>query len=63
MPEILWLSGLLLLVSGLFLLAGYQEHKRSLLVLDNISYLILNVIQEHEEKRYGTEKHEGTDTE
>ena len=41
MNEILFLSGLLVAVSGLFLIGGYLEHKKSLLILDNISDLAL----------------------
>lgn len=49
MSEILWLSGLICAISGLFLIAGYLEHRKALLVLDSI-------IQDSEGK-----KHEGTD--
>ena len=60
MDKILFLSGLLVAVSGVFLISGYLEHKKSLLILDNLSYLIFKINQEREEK-YKAAKHEGTD--
>ena len=49
--EILWLSGLLVAVSGLFLWVGYIEHQRAIRLMENLSDFI-----------FGAAKHEGTDT-
>lgn len=51
MNEILYLSGLLVAVSGLFLLAGYIEHQKAIQLMDNLSDYI-----------FGNVKNEGTDT-
>ena len=58
---ILLLSGLLLAVSGLFLIGGYLEHRKSLLILDNLAYIILRIQKKWEEEQKEF-KHEGTDT-
>ncbi len=51
MNEILFLSGLLVAVSGLFLLAGYIEHQKAIQLMENMSdYMSVRV------------KNEGTDT-
>lgn len=50
MNKILILSGLLVAVSGLFLIAGYIEHQRAIRLMENLSDFI-----------FGAAKHEGTD--
>ena len=51
MFETLFLSGLLVAVSGFFLLFGYIEHQRAIQLMENLSDFI-----------FGVAKHEGTDT-
>ena len=57
--EILWLSGLLVAVSGLFLIGGYLEHKKSLLVLENLAYILFKIQPDMDAA--WREKHERTD--
>lgn len=52
MNEILFLSGLLVAVSGIFLIAGFLEHQKAIQLMENLSDFI-----------FGVAKHEGTDTE
>lgn len=52
MNETLFLSGLLVAVSGIFLIAGFLEHQKAIQLMENLSDFI-----------FGVAKHEGTDTE
>ncbi|MBR0076326.1 MAG: hypothetical protein IJP96_11290 [Synergistaceae bacterium] len=57
MNEILWLSGLLVAVSGLFLIGGYLEHKKALFILENLSFIIFELeLNQARDRRYRNEE-------
>ncbi|MBQ3646498.1 MAG: hypothetical protein IJP96_10290 [Synergistaceae bacterium] len=47
---LLWLSALLVLSSGFFMIAGFITYRKTLQVLDNLTYLIFTLNKKQQKK-------------